>query len=55
MIVCQYNRDWLNEKTIDLYFSQRRGDRRENCVVSSPDAMSQYPGYVMEIVRVSFR
>jgi hypothetical protein len=32
MIVCQYNRDWLDEKTIDLY-SRRGAETAEKIVL----------------------
>jgi len=39
-----------------VFFSQRRKERRENCVVCCPDAVSQYPRHVMSCSRfISFR
>ena len=44
---------WNNYRYL---FSQRRGERRENCVVCSPDAVSKYPRHVMSCsLFISFR
>ncbi len=53
MIFCQYSQGWLY-RGYRYLLSQRRGERRENFVVCSPDTASRYPGHVMKFVRVSF-